>query len=123
MNNYLKIGMSAVVGAAFGAVVTYVVMERLINWFDLVFASARADVTTTALETFDNEGSEKGVEAIRDILKTELDVAKAKCDYFNCSDNPDKYASELRAIDRASQYLERIPITSHSSTPLRGRTR
>lgn len=115
--------MSAVVGAAFGALVTFVVMERLINWFDLVFAATRTEVTVSALETFDHEGAEKGVEAVRDILNTELDVAKAKCDYFKCSENPKKYASELQAIDRASQYLKHIPITSHSSTPLRGRTR
>jgi hypothetical protein len=115
MNNYLKIGISAVVGAALGVAVTYVVMERLINWFDLVFASARADVALSALEDFDRKGTEQGIDAVRDILRTEVETAKAKCEYFKCSDNPEKYASELRSIERARQYLEHIPITSQPS--------
>lgn len=117
MNNYLKIGMSAVVGAALGVAVTYLVMERLINWFDLVFASARAEVTLSALKDFERKGVGQGIEAVRDILETELEVAKAKCTYFICSEYPEKYAPELRAIERASQYLEKNHIPPQGTQP------
>jgi hypothetical protein len=109
-----KILASGILGAALGAIITYLAMERLINWFDLVFAAARTEVTLEALKAFEHKGTDKGIEAVRDILKTDLELAKAKCAYFNCSNNPEKYASEISSINRASEYLERMPIRNHS---------
>ena len=106
MNNSVKISLAVVAGAVIGVAATYVSMTRLMNWFDLVAAASRAEITLSALKDFESDGMEQGIESLREALEIEIYIVEAKCEYFKCSDNAEKYSSELSTIEQVGTYLD-----------------